>query len=57
MHVSQHNELCCAFGSTLLCVVYFMAVQDLCDGVSDVSGVRILNAGGQFVPCSQKEGT
>lgn len=40
-------------------MLYFMAIQDLCDGVSDVSGVRILylNAEGQFVPCSQKEGT
>lgn len=48
-----------AFGTILLCGPYFMATQDLCDGVSDVSGVRILylTTEGQFVPCSQKEGT
>lgn len=35
-----------------------MATHGLRDGVSDVSDVRTwyLNAG-QFVPCSQKEGT
>jgi len=36
-----------------------MAIQDLCDEVSDVSGVRIVysNAEGQSVPCSLKDRT
>lgn len=47
-----------AFGSTLLHGLYFMAIQDLCEAVSDDPGVRVLYLNeGQFVPCSQTEGT
>lgn len=49
---SQYNHP--ATGSTLLC-----AIQDLCDGVSDVCGAGILylTAEGQLVLCSQEDGT